>query len=118
MILPFFRRGAAGQCSWPAGKGPWQLAHRAFSVQLAPEGPACWSSRVLQLLQRVYLVQLLGLQDPYPPGSVLEIAAFLSIAFESSLALKSLKAFTGARNEIIQVFLQVWGFTPWREGRQ
>src|SRR5438045_2587971 len=51
-IFPFFLRGAAGQYSCSAGKGPWQLAHLAFSVQLEPEGPTWRSRRVLQLLQR------------------------------------------------------------------
>jgi hypothetical protein len=37
------------------------------------------------------------------------MAVFLSIAFEGSLALKSLNERTGAKKEMIQVVLPVWG---------
>jgi hypothetical protein len=40
-------------------------------------------------LQRAYLVHFVGLQKPWHPGSWRVIAVFLSIVFESSLALRS-----------------------------
>ena len=113
-----FRLGAAGQLSCPAGKGPWQLAHRGFSVQLTPEGPGCWSFRVPQLLQRAYLTHLAGLQKLWHPGSCLEMAGFLLISFARSLVLKRRNGRTGARNEMIQVIFPVRAFAPNRDGRQ
>lgn len=112
VILPFLRLGVARQCSWPAGKGPWQLAHLAFSVQFGPEGPVCRLTRVLQLLHLVCLVHFVGLQYPWHPGSCLEIAVFLLIILESSLALNSLNGLTGVRNDMIQVIFPVWGLAP------
>jgi hypothetical protein len=54
--------GVVGQLAWPAGKGPWQFAHCAAAVQLAPEGPVCWSIRTPQWPQRAARGHLAGLQ--------------------------------------------------------
>jgi hypothetical protein len=89
MILPFFLRGAAGQCSCPAGKGPWQLAHFGAARQFSPEGPLCISVHVLQCWQRECRVHFAGLQNPWHPGLCLIIVGRLSISLDGSLALNS-----------------------------
>src|ERR1700761_9600759 len=87
-------------------------------MQLAPAGPSCRSIRVLQLLQRWYLVHFAGLQKPWQPGSCRPIAGFLSIGFDNSLELKSRNGRTGARKDTIQVILLDSGLGPCLEGRQ
>ena len=59
-----------------------------------------------------------GLHQPWHPGSWRPMVGFLSMCFEKSLALKSRKGRTGARKDMIQVVFPVFGFGPWREGRQ
>jgi hypothetical protein len=57
IVFSFVRLGAAGQRSWLAGNGLWQLAQRSKAVQLLPHAPLCWSVVTKQWPHHALLTQ-------------------------------------------------------------